>query len=181
MWEKLKDLLYEISDILLALVIIFFMSTTIAWQVTDSLASSKVKDTNLNKSIETEEVNKEAQDTSAKVETNLPIANEEKEETTSPSTDESNTQSEEVAEETVAPTPEPKPQPTVVHIEIPSGTSGMGIAKILKGKGLIEDTTQFINRLEALKMASKLKSGTFDIQTNSSLDDVIYTIVGKKK
>ena len=43
MWEKLKDFLYEISDILFALIIIFLMSIVITWKITDSMAYSKNK------------------------------------------------------------------------------------------------------------------------------------------
>ncbi|TCO73820.1 MltG/YceG/YrrL family protein [Marinisporobacter balticus] len=175
MWEKLKDVLYEVSDILLAVVIILFMSTVITWQVTDSLAYSKEKVDSLNETTKNEVVNQE---------TPLPIN---QEETDSSSDAPSITPNEQipkeiVPKETVPVEPEPTQQPpTIIHVEIPSGTAGTGIAKILKEKGLIEDTAKFIARVEELKMASKLKSGTFDIQAGSTLDDVIYTIVGKKK
>ncbi|QEK11775.1 endolytic transglycosylase MltG [Crassaminicella thermophila] len=174
MFEKMKDALYEISDILLAFVIILTMSTIITWKVTDSLAYSKENIAKVN-------VNSDSNEIKVVEEPTLPIIEEE--------ADSSDSDEEVISKEEDIPSTsvddkvpaDPSPQPTIVHIQIPSGTPGIGIAKILKDKGLIENTTKFISRVEELKIASKLKSGTFDIKTNTSLDDIIYIIAGKKK
>lgn len=43
MFEKFKDIVYEISDLLLALVIILVMSVVLTWKITDSLHYPKEK------------------------------------------------------------------------------------------------------------------------------------------
>ncbi|WP_053956577.1 hypothetical protein [Inediibacterium massiliense] len=143
MWEKCKDVLYETSDLLLALVIILFMSTVITWKVTDSLAYSNEENVE-KESIKTEQ--------SADVDVS--------------------------PKKTTEKTPE---KISTLHINIPNGTFGMGIAQILKENGLIDDPQEFINQVTKLGMDSKLKSGEFDIPSNSSLDDIIYIITGSKK
>ncbi|QZY53634.1 hypothetical protein [Crassaminicella profunda] len=191
MWERIKDLLYEISDLLLAFAIILVMTTVITWKVTDSLAVTKETTATFNNITQNEKVSDETNQTSSEADANLPAVDE----TTNTSSEESTLpENEEQVEEipepstavetTVEPSPQPEPQqvePTIIKVNIPSGTPGIGIAKILKEKGLIEDTSIFIKRVEELKLASKLKSGTFDIQTGSSLDNIIYMITGKKK
>ncbi|MCT4619998.1 MAG: hypothetical protein N4A62_11490 [Marinisporobacter sp.] len=186
MWERIKDLLYEISDLLLAFAIILVMTTVITWKVTDSLAFTEKTTATIT---ETTPISSES-------DTNLPTL----EETKDPSSEdtliaEKDAPSPEVTtplpvdevttepqpEPEPQPTPQPQPKPTMINVNIPSGTPGIGIAKILKKEGLIEDTSIFIKRVEELKLASKLKSGTFNIQTGSSLDDMIYIITGKKK
>lgn len=184
MFERLKDVLYEISDVILALVIILLMTTVITWKITNSLTyptetiaasseSSALSENTENSSVSSPEestptsteeistedthVNENASEEPPKVEENVQIVPEE-------TTDE--------PEET---------QPTVVTIEIPNGSPGIRIAKILKNNDLIDDTSKFIARVESLNMGPKLKSGTFNIKTGTSLDDIIYIIAGKKK
>ncbi|WZL71822.1 hypothetical protein QBE52_11950 [Clostridiaceae bacterium 35-E11] len=178
MLERWKDLFYEISDILLALVIILMMSTVITWKVTDSLAYSKDKT-----SIAHESDQKLSQE---------PIINQEKE-STPISTNNENTESDpkdfvEAQDDTVedinvdGSTNEQAPvsssQPTMIHVEIPSGTPGMHIATILKEKGLIDNTAKFVARVEERNLSSKLKSGSFDIASGTSLDQIINVITG---
>lgn len=191
MFEKLKDLLYETSDILLALVIILLMSTVITWKVTDSLAYTREKG-----SIFTEIEQQSDEDPSTKdnaVPDNQEIiaigsTPEESGQTTVVDTQDDSPSEQNTPQ--IQPAPEPvqtapsKPAPAasaVIRVEIPSGTSGAGIAKILKDKGLIDHTAKFVARVEELKLASKLKSDTFDIPSGTPLDDIIYIITGTKR
>ncbi|AOT72348.1 MltG/YceG/YrrL family protein [Geosporobacter ferrireducens] len=191
MFEKLKDFLYETSDIILALVIILIMSTVITWKVTDSLAYNKEKG-----SIFTEieqQSNEQQPDESidAADDQDLVIISSTPEENSQAETETPPADSEQESTEgqaltdpppaTTEPTNPTSPTAAVIRVEIPSGTSGSGIAKILKDKGLIDNTAKFIARVEELKLASKLKSDTFDIPSGTSLDDIIYTITGTKR
>ncbi|SHJ06248.1 hypothetical protein SAMN02745975_01213 [Geosporobacter subterraneus DSM 17957] len=191
MFEKLKDLLYETSDILLALVIILFMSTVITWKVTDSLAYTREKG-----SIFTEIEQQSGEDQSTKgkdVPDNQEIiaissTPEESGQTTVEDTQDASPPEQNAPQTQPAPGPEQttpsKPAPAtsaVIRVEIPSGASGAGIAKILKDKGLIDNTAKFVARVEELKLASKLKSDTFDIPSGTPLDDIIYIITGTKR
>jgi len=69
----------------------------------------------------------------------------------------------------------------VKTIVIPNGTPGSGVAKILKENGLIEDTKDFIQTAENLNLAIRLKSGSFEISTNSTIEDMVKIIAGQKK
>lgn len=188
MLERLKDMLYEISDILLALVIILVMSTVITWKITDSMAySSKGKEiiptsdqisqplqkpenpSAADNSQETTTVASTEESPAATVEASSPPSSEAAS-TESPATP--------VAPVVVVPV---TPQPTNMQVVVPSGTSASGIAKLLKQKGLIDNTAKFIARIEELKLSSKLKSGTFSIPSDASMDEMIYVITGTKR
>ena len=78
------------------------------------------------------------------------------------------------------PVPTTTVEPIMITVEIPSGTPGIGIAKILKEKSLIEDTSVFVSRVEERNLAIKLKSGTYKIDSKASLDDIINIITGQK-
>lgn len=182
MFEKIKDLFYEISDILLALVIILMMSTVITWKITDSLAFSK------DKTSMTHEVKENVQQEPAvnPVDTSNPTAG--NSEDTAEGTANDNKDSVEVQDHTVEDTddttvtdeqtPTIPSKPAMIHVEIPSGTPGMRIAKILKDKGLIDNTAKFVARIEEKNLSSKLKSGSFDIESGTSLDHIIGIITG---
>ncbi|QXM05618.1 hypothetical protein [Crassaminicella indica] len=188
MWEKIKDLLYEISDLLLASAIILVMTTVITWKVTDSLAFTEKTAIGINEATPNEKVSNETKQASLEENNSLPTINEAANESSNENIISENEEKVQnipdasSSEETTATPPQQiAPGPAIVKINIPSGTPGMGIAKILKEKELIDDTAKFISRIEELKLSSKLKSGTFNIQTNSSLDDIIYIITGKKR
>lgn len=207
MLEKLKDLLYETSDLILAFVILLVMSSVITWQVSDSMAFNQEFE-NTPTSVETPSSEESPIDEVpvAEVEEETPedddstmdneIAAEDDSTVDNESTTEDTTvidESEEEAESTEAPdsteseeTDSPTEEvvtatSTDVTITIPSGTSGAGIAKILKDNHLIQDTAAFISRIEELNLAVKLKSGTFTINSGTSLDDIIYIITGQNR
>ncbi len=177
MLEKFKDLLYEISDLLLAIVILLIMSSVITWQVSDSMAFSEQNDevnvgyvdnsTSEDLPVQ-DDINKPQDDT---------IIVEDNDDTNVDHGDISETGK---PEEDSIKKDYAKPI-TKITIEIPSGTPGIGIAKILKDNNLIEDTSSFVARVEELNLAVKLKSGTYKIDSNTSLDDIIYIITGQKR
>ncbi len=191
MFEKLKDILYETSDILLALVIILLMSSVITWKVTDSLAYTQEKGSIFaeiaqQSSVEKPEEDDDVADTQEVIV--ISSAPEEQTQLNETVTAEVSGQEQTAAQASSAPPPTkpepPKPAPTVasiIRIDIPSGTSGSGIAKLLKDKGLIDNTAKFIARVEELKLSSKLKSDTFEIPSGTPLDDIIYIITGTKR
>lgn len=198
MLEKLKDFFYETSDLLLALVILLIMSSVITWQVSDSMAFNKDESTDTPASVEIpasedseldeipaadiDEEKPEGDDTSMD-------SNEDLTEDMAITDENEGSQSVEAPETNEAEGEDPSPTEgdTIetasndVTVTIPSGTSGAGIAKILKDNNLIQDTAAFISRIEELNLAAKLKSGTFTINSNTSLDDMIYIITGQKR
>ncbi len=62
---------------------------------------------------------------------------------------------------------------------IESGSSGYSIGTLLEEEGLVPDTQTFIKRVEELGLGAKLRSGTFDLSTDMSLDEIIYKISGQ--
>ncbi len=81
---------------------------------------------------------------------------------------------------------EAKPGGTTVNlvpvsktIDIKAGSSGYSIGKLLESEGLVTDTNTFIKRVEELGLGAKLRSGSFKLSTDMSLDEVIYKISGQ--
>lgn len=64
----------------------------------------------------------------------------------------------------------------VVTVVIPPGSLPSKIASILEEHNLITDRLEFIRKTQEMKLDTKLKSGTFQIKTNSSLEEIIKTI-----
>ena len=161
--EKLKDFLYDISDILLALFIIAIMTTVISWKFAGSFVG------NANVPISNEE-NSSFQTIEDDPSETTPIVEE-------PSVVEPNVEEPNIKE----PNPEPEPEQTVVYtsVKIPSGSTGVGIAGIIKDAGLVNSTTDFINRIEARGLSAKLQSGSFKIGSDKSLDEIINILTGQ--
>ena len=65
---------------------------------------------------------------------------------------------------------------SIVTVEIPQGSFPHAIAEILVAENLIEDQQEFLNRSVELGLDTKLQSGTYDIETGTSLDDIINMI-----
>ncbi|MBN2261241.1 MAG: hypothetical protein JW702_11885 [Clostridiales bacterium] len=157
MMEKIKDYLYDISDILVSLVLIAVIAVSITYKITDAFT---IKIFNpIDDSVIT------VQEQIKIPEEDQPAETEEIEITEIPDT-------------TVTPI-EVKPS-TKVAFEINSGLTGYNIANLLLEKGLISNVNSFIERVEALGLGSKLRSGTFSVPSDIPLDELIFIITGKK-
>lgn len=155
MWEKLKDFLYEISDILFALIIIFLMSIVITWKITDSMAYSKNKNSLSNQtSIHMEH----SKSDSEKTDVSDAAEPEEEDDTENHSTSQSS---------------------DLIEINIPSGIPAANIATILEENNLIQNANDFIARIEERQLANQLKFGTFQFEKESSLDEIIDILTGQ--
>jgi hypothetical protein len=64
----------------------------------------------------------------------------------------------------------------LVRITIPSGSAASDIAEILLNKNLIDSSSDFISRSIALGLDTKLKSGDFEIESDTPLDEIIKII-----
>ncbi len=168
--EKTKDFFHDYSDIFLAIIISGVMFTVLSFNLgtwfTDSpntVAANEQNTTesnstigdNLNSNFE----NKDLEDTE-----NENMKDEDNE------TEESDDNEKENNTSTT---------PEIKTISIPNGTPGSGIAKILKENGLIDNTSDFIKTAESLNLSNRLKSGSFDISTDASLEDIIRIISGQ--
>lgn len=66
--------------------------------------------------------------------------------------------------------------PITVTINIPDGTLPSGIGAILESNGLVESKNDFVIKAQDMGLDRRLRSGTFKIQDNSSLEEIIKII-----
>lgn len=64
----------------------------------------------------------------------------------------------------------------IATINIPDGSFPSKIGDILINSNLIDDKDEFLNRSVALGLDTKLRSGTFEIEVGTSLDNIIKII-----
>ena len=198
MAEKMKDLIYDFSDIIISLIIITMIFGVVSWKISDSMAyssfteqSSKAtldqKDNQTADASENTDVSVSGDAATGADGKDAPAANT----TANNTTDTTSTGGKPAAGNTTGTTtagttPTTVTPPTTAapvtefKVVIPSGSAGISIAKILKEAGIISDTKMFITRVDQLKMGPKLKAGSFTIKAGSTLDDVIYTLAGKR-
>ena len=63
-----------------------------------------------------------------------------------------------------------------ITVVIPPGYSAQSIGDILLNSGLIADRNEFLARVVELKLDTKLKSGNFLVNSDMTLDEIIYKI-----
>lgn len=63
-----------------------------------------------------------------------------------------------------------------VTITIPDGTLPSGIGTILESNGLVSNKNDFVIKAQSMELDRKLRSGTFEILNNSSLEEIIKII-----
>jgi len=199
MLERLKDFFYDVSDIILSIVIIIAMVFAISWKLSDTISYSPIKvniqegstsaiipESDGSHSLESENLTFPSEEEGS----NLEEFSTESPETETPESSEDGT-SEEIpssesgtaSEESVVPKPSSE-NINVVSVKeisfiVPSGATGSSIAKKLQSEGLIEDTAIFLNRLDALNLGNKLRSGTFNLSTDMDIDSIINKLTGR--
>lgn len=210
MGERIKDLIYDFSDIIISLVIITMIFGVVSWKISDSMAYTQFTGQPTNAVLDKndkdskgdagdqantntgDQSNPNTNGTASGTQGSTAGKTDTATNTTTPPTNTAGTANTDTSAQggkptasagTTAGTTTPPTNSGIssdVKIVIPAGSAGITIAKILKEQGIITDTKAFISRVDALKMGPKLKAGTFTIKAGSSVDDVIYTIAGKK-
>lgn len=64
-------------------------------------------------------------------------------------------------------------------VKIPSGSTSQKIGQLLVDSNIISSKESFLKRASELKLDTKLRSGTFDLSSNMSLDSIIKKIAGR--
>jgi len=201
MFERLKDFFYDVSDIILSIIIVVIMVFAISWKLSDTISYSPIK-VNLQES-SSYAVNPEPDESHSLESENPSNFSEEEEnnseetstETESPESENNEASEGETAEEVPSTETESPSEGDVVakpsneninvvsvkeiNFIVPSGATGSSIAKKLQSEGLIEDTSIFLNRLEALNLGNKLRSGTFKLSTDMDIDSIINKLTGR--
>lgn len=144
--EKLRNILHDFGDIFIALIIALLMFSVVSWNLGDWFDDNTTTNVTIHDDTNIENIN------------NLPKI-EDLHENPSPDTD----------EQDIA-VPETK------EVIIPSGTPSSGIADILKDNNLIKDTEIFLKTVDDLDLASKLRSGTFEVPSEATVEEVIKII-----
>lgn len=188
MLEKVKDLFYDISDILLSILIIAVMFYTISWKLSDTMSYTP----NLNLPFLSSQA-EEAPIPTVEADESTHVAVDEKspsvEDATNPVTDEGEVIDMAPDPEETAPTPQEEAKPesesinvlTVKEVSfiVPSGTVAYKIIQQLEDQGLIDDKSAFTTRLSERKLDSKLRSGTFQLSSDMTYDQIINKLTGQ--
>ncbi|KAF5052415.1 endolytic transglycosylase MltG [Sedimentibacter saalensis] len=154
--NAIRDFIYNITDYGLIIVVIVVMVLILGWRF----------DILFNRGIEKDKLS------------DLPqiIAEEEYNNSKNPQTPDDPDDAEN-PEKPEGETPDtPAPSGLIATVEIPEGSFPSSIAKILQSSNLISDTNEFLNRSVELGLDTKLRSGTYEIEVGTSLDDIIKII-----
>ncbi len=150
--DKLKDILYVFVDYFFMIVVVLAVTGVIAWRL-DILFNKNYADVDEkdNEIVQNIDENKE-KDNNVDIDENKDNIN----------NDEINKEKENPVE--------------IIHVEIPSGAVSTTIGNILAEKGLVPDSKSFVDKATELGKETKLKSGSFDIPSNLSIEGVIEII-----
>ncbi len=194
--EQVKDFLFDLSDILISLIIVAVIFTVVSWKLNETIPISFSLFEKDARPQTTQPVTKtpgaaviidgsapatdiEGTDSTiiAPIDSTLVSPTDDPVVIPDPSTQIENSNS----AETATPKPEVTPKSTKkITIEIPAGSSGDGIARILKSNGLITDIKLFNKTIETMGLGSKLRAGTFKISADMSVESIIKLIANQK-
>ena len=173
--KKIKDLIYDYNDIFVALLIIAVAGAIILWRVTNIMAypdylagkeqaqSGEVDFTDVDLTpTNVDEFNENPED----IDTQTQEGGESGEQT--PADDPS--------QEDPTQTAQTDADGNYV-VEIPKGSSALGIARILKAQGIISDEDAFMDKVEEMGATMKLKYGTYRIPQGSSAEEIINILM----
>jgi len=149
--NAIRDFIYNITDYGLIITVIVIMALILVWRF----------DILFNRGIDKDVISQLPQ-----------IIEEEDKPDTVPVADPTNPDE---AEETPQGETPPK-SGLIATITIPDGSLPSSIGEILINSNLINDKNAFLNRSVELSLDTKLRSGTYNIEVGTSLDDIIKTI-----
>lgn len=170
--ERVRDFLYDISDLLISLLIVAAIFTVISWKLNESIP------------IEASMAPPTAEEPASEDPGTAPVEPAETDpEPVDPVTDASDADKPiggNTSDDTAEPPATPE-KPAVetgksVTVTVPSGSPGIAIARILKENGLITDVNAFIQKVDALGLGPKLRSGTFQLKTGMDLEQIIKVL-----
>jgi len=161
--ERVKDFLYDISDLFFSLLIIALIFFVVALKLNDTMGNtwfSNISSSDDAKSLDhidvtTPDLNKPIVD----LDPVTPVEPEEPIETEEPT--------EEVVEL------------RDVNFEIAMGSPGYTIATKLKGEQLISDVDEFLQTLADMKLGNSLRAGTHKLNTGMSIEEIILKLSGQ--
>jgi len=186
--ERIKDFLYDAIDFVLILVIIVAVAGVIGWRldilfakdmnkppvenITDNNSSNgnTVDGSNDSESKDNEDLTANEDTEDSKDNQTIEEGVQNNNDNGSSEKDSSNDQDNSMTDT------QDSQQGELVTVKIPKGSLPPTIANILLEKGLIENKMDFLKKFQELKLDTKLKSGEFKIERNSSLESIIKTL-----
>jgi len=165
--EKVKDFLYDISDLFFSLLIIAVIFIVVSWKLTDTMQVSWFSNFGREDAISFDDNSTASLDDINTVVDNTP--------------DTTVTEIEPVEEET---TPVVEEETEVVEIKdvtftVSPGSPGYRIATNLEAQGLIDSVDTFIETLDDLNLGNKLRAGDFKLNTGMSVEEIIKVLAGQ--
>lgn len=170
MFERLKDWIYDSSDLFTAIIIIIFAAFIITGRIHSIMAYPETLNAATSQETGTQAVIHSEGSTKVNTDTTTTPANS----TTVPTQQ----QTDASAKPTVSSQTQP-PAGGNVKITIPQGAAGERIAKILVENGLVNQSSDFLNVLKKSGLESKLRSGTYNIPSGSTPDQIIKILTEK--
>ena len=168
--NKLKDIIYDYSDVVAAVLIVVLTVGVVFWRVSAIMGYSDKPEKGNDKQTEVDISDIDLNKTDTQDPGNQNPDNYESDPENQPEVD-----------------PEP-PTPTgefvtkeEVKYTVAKGMTCTKIGKDLEEKGLIENATEFVDLAKELDRATKLQASTFTIPKGSTAEDIIYILSGGKK
>ncbi len=178
MISKIKDLIYDFNDIVVALLILAVAGGVITWRVADIMAYPEylAKQQEILVADKPVEPDTDLSGIDLTPEPVNPSINPNPEGTgSSESGEPGQTGTEDPSASTDPPAPPPATGET--KITVPAGSYASKIAEILYDAGLISSTQEFIDTLVEQKADTKLKAGTFTIPAGSTMEEIIKILI----
>lgn len=165
--EKVKDFLYDISDLFFSLLIIAVIFIVVSWKLTDTMQVSWFSNFGREDSISFDDNSTASLEDINTVVDNTP--------------DTTVTEIEPVEEEE---TPVEVEETEVVEIKdvtftVSPGSPGYRIATNLEAQGLIDSVDTFIQTLDDLNLGNKLRAGDFKLNTGMTVEEIIKVLAGQ--
>lgn len=196
--DKIKNFLYDISDMILSLIIIALIFYAVSWKISDTLSPDTDVSTNKPPIAKTDATDKPSETTTPKpedtntvpttpatdskdTETTTPKAetDQTKDTTTTEKPDTDKTTTDKTTTETPKDTSKETPTGELVVFTVESGATGYSIGKALEEKGFISNANDFTKRIIEQGVDNKLKAGDFKLANGDSLDTIINVLIGK--
>lgn len=175
--EWIKDILYDSIDYIIMIAIIGAVALIIGWRL-DLLFAKEAANVPVNEDLVAENPKDDNRD-------NIDNSNSDSEDNDNDiidipdlddNIDESSNENSQITDDNDDNIDDNSTGVITVKVVIPPGSLPSKIASILEEHNLISSRAEFIQKTQELKLDTKLKSGTFEIKSNSSLEEIIRAI-----
>lgn len=173
--DKLVDILYDYMDYVLMLIIVVSIVGVIGWRL-DILFTKDVSKLETNSSTNLEEKNSSQEKKNPITDVSKPNGSKtQKKNNIDENSNEANEKNDANQDENKDKIPDEN-NGEIITVVIPDGSTSLSIGEILESNGLVDNQKEFIQKSEELNLDRKLKSGTFEIPKNSSLESLVKII-----